>query len=196
MTPSCSELLTDLYAAGLRLWVEPSGLAVGPRAKMTPELRARVQAHRSELATFVSPGQPAPELHERLHAIAARATAAVRTSRPCGPARCWHPGCTTGYLLRATGKPSLRWCSVHGIEPVPEPVAPLFVFVPRPVGPGCNHIDPTTWVERDGRARCPGCDKFMGCVKEPTNDRQTQRQTSGRRAERRTGRSTANAVSS
>lgn len=91
MTPSCSELLTDLYAAGLRLWVEPSGLAVGPRAKMTPELRARVQAHRSELATFVSPGQPAPELHERLHATAARATAAVRTNRPCGPARCWHP---------------------------------------------------------------------------------------------------------
>lgn len=60
MTPSCSKLLTDLYAAGVRLWAEPSGLAISPRAMLTPELRARIRAHRSELAAFVSPGQPAP----------------------------------------------------------------------------------------------------------------------------------------
>lgn len=26
----------------------------------------------------------------------------------------------------------------------------------------CNHIDPSAWVARDGEARCPGCDRFMG----------------------------------
>lgn len=195
MTPNCSELLTDLYAAGLRLWLEPSGLAVGPRAKMTPELRARVQAHRSELAAFVSPGQPAPELHERLHAAAARATG-VQASHGAPadpPARCWHPGCHEGYRLWATGRPNLRWCSVHGVEPR-KPAGPPFVFVPGPVLPGCNHTDPGVWVHRSGRAYCPGCDKFMGYVTEPTNDKQTQRQPSGPRAKRRTSRSTANAV--
>jgi len=32
----------------------------------------------------------------------------------------------------------------------------------------CNHINPLKWVHRDGKAFCPGCDKFMGRVSEPS----------------------------
>jgi len=26
----------------------------------------------------------------------------------------------------------------------------------------CSHLDPTTWIQRDGKAFCPGCKRFMG----------------------------------
>ena len=28
----------------------------------------------------------------------------------------------------------------------------------------CNHLNPATWVHRDGKAFCPGCKRFMGYV--------------------------------
>lgn len=28
----------------------------------------------------------------------------------------------------------------------------------------CNHIDPATFVQRDGKAYCAGCGKFIGYV--------------------------------
>lgn len=28
----------------------------------------------------------------------------------------------------------------------------------------CNHLNPATWIQRDGKAFCPGCKRFMGYV--------------------------------
>lgn len=30
--------------------------------------------------------------------------------------------------------------------------------------PSCNHLDAATWIERDGRAVCPVCDRYMGRI--------------------------------
>ena len=40
-----------------------------------------------------------------------------------------------------------------------SPVSPTSAMQP------CNHNDPTSWVHRDGKAFCRGCDRFMGRVK-------------------------------
>jgi len=28
----------------------------------------------------------------------------------------------------------------------------------------CSHLDPATWIQRDGKAFCAGCKRFMGRV--------------------------------
>ena len=34
----------------------------------------------------------------------------------------------------------------------------------------CNHTDPSTWIHRDGKAFCPGCDRYMGRVQAEGTD--------------------------
>jgi hypothetical protein len=31
---------------------------------------------------------------------------------------------------------------------------------------GSLHIQPEHWIHRDGRAYCPGCERFMGCARD------------------------------
>ena len=97
-TSDWRDALDALYGAGLLLWAEEGRLGVGPEQRITPDLAAIIRAHRSELLAFVTPGKPAPELWERLHAAAARATA-VRP-RPTGPVE-W-PAAAADFCLLLT----------------------------------------------------------------------------------------------
>jgi hypothetical protein len=75
--------------------------------------------------------------------------------------RCWNPDCDQKARRSVAGR-GRRYCPSCGIEPRKPAVAIPFTRQPRPRLPGCNHLDPAAWVQRSGRAYCPGCNKFLG----------------------------------
>ncbi len=48
-------LIRELKSAGLALDVAPDGLHVTPKARITPELRERIRAHKAELMAALGP---------------------------------------------------------------------------------------------------------------------------------------------
>jgi lambda repressor-like predicted transcriptional regulator len=63
-------ILARLRAAGLRLDLDPAGrIRAGPRAALTPELRALIQTHRDALAEALDLEQDAAEFYEERAAI-------------------------------------------------------------------------------------------------------------------------------
>ena len=75
--------------------------------------------------------------------------------------RCWNPDCNQKARRSVAGR-GRRYCPSCGIEPRKPAVVVPFTRQPRPRLPGCNHLDPAAWVQRSGKAYCPGCNKFLG----------------------------------
>lgn len=75
---------------------------------------------------------------------------------PAGPGRAFDAA-TTG-----AGATTPR---IRGYNEVSAPAARVEQQSPPPIACGSLHIQPQQWVHRDGRAYCPGCDRFMGYVR-------------------------------
>jgi hypothetical protein len=55
-------LIYELKAAGLELDVAPDGLHVTPRARITPELRERIRAHKTEILAALQQQKTADDI--------------------------------------------------------------------------------------------------------------------------------------
>jgi hypothetical protein len=64
-------------------------------------------------------------------------------------------------------KPSPPQARTHAHAHTRTIGAETTVTTPSTVTP-CNHTDPATWIRRDGKAYCPGCDRFFGNVQAAT----------------------------
>lgn len=67
---TAADLLNQLHAQGLRLGLDPQGrLQVGPKAALTPEVRALIQTHKAGLIAALERYQDAAEFYEERAAI-------------------------------------------------------------------------------------------------------------------------------
>lgn len=144
--PDAAGLLTDLHSAGLTVWLDPDGLAVAPRERLTAELANRIRAQRDELVAVL--GEKASYLLEDVFRKFGKshADSLVAPCDSCGGLDQWQD---------AVGAWRCSLCDPHAGHGVRLLAARARILARQPVR--VDHVEPPA---RCWNPDCPG-DRYL-----------------------------------
>lgn len=134
---NAAELLLDLDRRGIRLEAHGDRLRYSPRSALTPDLLARLKAHKAELLAML---RPAPEVAR----IASNAAAVWQAALD----RLEGDPLFSPDLMEVLRAGDARWANDEPHSEAANDPAP------EPVGPECELVD---YIDASGLTPCPKC---------------------------------------